>query len=475
VNGWPELVSVALLGTERREPPALDEPAELRELAADGSAEERLLSTAGAVAVYRRAGLRARSAPSLPAPAPEETLTGCGPAAAGRLTPLLDERRTQLPEWLRALASRDLLAPPERLPDLLEIATSNPPLRNAVESVLGERGRWLAAQEPRWAWAALLSPEEEERERVWATGERLQRRRLFTLLRRAQPARARELLEQSWSQEEPEDRAWLVDALAEGLSPEDEPLLERALDDRRQEGRSAAARMLARLPASAFAQRMRERTVPLVHVAGGIRKRLEVALPEELDDATARDGVARRPPRGVGERAWWLLQLVASTPLSAWEEVGLSPEQAAKLRANDELELPVRQGFARAAEAQRNPAWAAAFIEIEPRLVELADAEQAARVALDRLREGELDVAERLPAPWPRVLSEGALDLLVKLVRRGDDWQRPRLIAERLDPALADEADRQLSGFDPGSAQARQAEEILTVLSFRREMYEELR
>jgi hypothetical protein len=468
-------VSAALLGTERREPPTLDEPTELRDLAADGSAEERLLTTAGAAAVYRRAGLRARPAPVLPAPAAEETLAGCGPAPVMRLALLLDDRKAQLPEWLRALAARQVLAPPERLPDLLETATTNPPLRTAVEAVLGERGRWLAAQEPRWAWAAPLSPDEEEREQVWATGERPQRRRLFTLLRRARPARARELLEQSWSQEEPEDRAWLVDALAEGLSPEDEPLLERALDDRRQEVRSAAARMLARLPASAFAQRMRERTLPLVHVAGGIRKRLEVALPEELDAATVRDGIARRPPRGMGERAWWLLQLVASTPLSAWEELGLSPEQAAKLRANDDLELPIRQGFARAAEAQRNPAWAAAFIEIEPRVVELVSSEQAAPVALERLREGEFDVAEQLPAPWPRVLSEGALDVLVKLIRRGGDWQRPRLIAERLDPALADEAERQLSGFEPGSAQARQAEEILIVLSFRHEMYEEVR
>jgi hypothetical protein len=99
--------------------------------------------------------------------------------------------------------------------------------------VLGERGSWLAAQEPRWAWAAPLPADDVGREQAWATGERAQRRRLFALLRREQPARARQLLEQGWSEEEPEDRAWLLDALGEGLSPEDEPLLERALDDRR--------------------------------------------------------------------------------------------------------------------------------------------------------------------------------------------------------------------------------------------------
>jgi hypothetical protein len=102
-------------------------------------------------------------------------------------------------------------------------------------------------------------------------------------------------------------------------------------------------------------------------------------------------------------------------------------------------------------------------------------AERAGPLARQRLAEGELDVAEGLPAPWPRALSEAALDLLVKLVDRGGDWQRPRLIAERLDPTLTDEAERRLTGPDPGSGKARQAEEILTLLSFRHDMYEELR
>lgn len=72
-------------------------------------------------------------------------------------------------------------------------------------------------------------------------------------------------------------------------------------------------------------------------------------------------------------------------------------------------------------------------------------------------------------------LSEAALDLLTSLVSKGGEWQRLRLIAERLDPALTGEAERRLSGSEPGSSQARQAEEILTLLSFRHDMYEELR
>jgi Family of unknown function (DUF5691) len=460
VSRWPELVSAALLGTERREPPSLDD------LVAGDGPEERLLTAAGAIAVQRREGRRAVAAPALPPPAAEETLPPCPPVAAGRLELLLADRRTLLGEWLRALAARGCRAPEERLPDLLEAATATQALRDDVEAVLGERGRWLGALEARWAWAAPLPAAEEERAAVWATGERPQRRRLFTLLRAATPDEARRLLEDGWIDEAPEDRAWFVGALGNGLSPADEPLLERALDDRRQEVRAAAARLLVRLPSS-FAQRMRERTLPLVRVEGGLRKRLSVTLPEEPDEAAVRDGIARKPPRGMGERAWSLVQLVGSTPLSAWAELDLSPKEAAKLRVKDELEAPLRAGFARAAELQRDPDWAAAFVEVEPRLAELVDADAAASVAVERLREGDLDLAERLPAPWPRDASVEAHELLVQLVRRGGDRRRPRLLAERIDPALADEAATRLD--------AVAETEILTLLTFRQAMHEELR
>jgi len=476
-GGWPELVSVALLGTQRREPPVLADPA-LAGLvgeggASDTSAEDRLLSAAGSLAVIRRAGRLARPAPPLPEPAPAEARPACGPAAASRLALLLDDHRALLSEWLRVLGRRGLRVPAERLPDLLEAATANQALRGEVEAVLGARGRWLAAQAPRWGWAASLPDTDDEREALWLTGTRPQRHRLFALLRRTRPDEARQLLERGWSREEAADRAWFTSALGEGLAPADEPLLESALDDRRQEVRAAAARLLARLPGSAFALRMTERTLPLVHVEGGIRRRLRVALPDDVGESAARDGITRRPPRATGERAWWLVQLVASTPLSAWDALGLSPELAATLPVQKDLQGPLRQGFALAAEAQRDPRWAAALLGVEPRLAEFADPGLAAAAALEALRAGETDIAGRLPAPWPRELSEGALDLLVRLAGRGH-WLH-RLIAERLDPALADEAARRLAAVEPGTQQAGRTRELVRTLTFRRDMHEELR
>jgi len=145
------------------------------------------------------------------------------------------------------------------------------------------------------------------------------------------------------------------------------------------------------------------------------------------------------------------------------------------MRANDDLDRPLRAGWARAAEAQHDARWAAPFVEVEPTLAVLIDAEAGAAVAVERLRANQVEVAERVPPPWPRAASEQALQLLVELVHRGGDWRRPRLLAERIDPALAAEAAKRLGALDPATSAAHHAEEILTLLTFRHEMYEELR
>jgi hypothetical protein len=48
-------------------------------------------------------------------------------------------------------------------------------------------------------------------------------------------------------------------------------------------------------------------------------------------------------------------------------------------------------------------------------------------------------------------------------------------MAERLDPALADEAAMRLESVDPPVTTAARAQELVSILSFRRDMHEELR
>jgi hypothetical protein len=52
------------------------------------------------------------------------------------------------------------------------------------------------------------------------------------------------------------------------------------------------------------------------------KRRLQVQLPVTLDKATLRDGLDASPPasRKIGERAWWLVQMVSIAPPSHWTQ-----------------------------------------------------------------------------------------------------------------------------------------------------------
>ena len=94
--------------------------------------------------------------------------------------------------------------------------------------LLGRRGHWLAAQNPDWAWAIGGTADDEK---IWQVGESGARLLFLQRLRRTNPVHARELLAATWKEETPEDRAGFIAILETGLSPEDEPFLEAALDD----------------------------------------------------------------------------------------------------------------------------------------------------------------------------------------------------------------------------------------------------
>src|SRR5690606_6998581 len=134
---------------------------------------------------------------------------------------------------------------------------------------------------------ALAIPAESE----WATSTREERHKLLTHLRGTHPARARELVESTWSQENADERQWQLNALMQGLGAEDEPLLERALDDRGKLVRRTAATLLTRIPQSRLVQRMRERVGALMAHVGN---KIDVMLPTAVTPEMLRDGVEQQ-------------------------------------------------------------------------------------------------------------------------------------------------------------------------------------
>ncbi|MET8951546.1 DUF5691 domain-containing protein [Streptomyces sp. NPDC004393] len=375
---WEELVTVALLGTDRRTPP----------WTSGRAAPTALLDLAAVETVRRRAGLRPAPAGARPEPAAPDTRPPLPPAAARRLALLLSDRPSTggggrrgtapdlmelLPQWLTLADARGFAPPPEALPALLDAARGRTDLRPAVLAFAGPRALWLARLNPDWRFAlrsapgggSPLSPEDPEQVRLlWQQGLFAERVALLGALRARRPAAARELLAGTWATERAEDRLMFLDSLRAGLEPADEPFLEQALSDRSRNVRATAAELLSALPGSALAGRMATRAAVCVAVdrtAG--EPTLVVEAPHECDPGMERDGVVPKPPTGRGERSWWLGQLVEAAPLGTWPaRWGRTPTEIVALPVADDWRDELHAAWCRAAVRQRDPGWSRALL-----------------------------------------------------------------------------------------------------------------
>ncbi|MEU3519235.1 DUF5691 domain-containing protein [Streptomyces sp. NPDC006654] len=381
MTAWEDLVTTALLGTDRR-PAVTGGPGR--------EAPVALLDEAAVATVRRRAGLRPAPAARRLEPAPEDPRPALPAAAARRLTMLLSDRpgtgtggrrgtspdlMELLPQWLAAAHARGFAAPPGTLPALLDAARGRTDLRPAALAFAGPRALWLARLNQDWRFAlraapgggaALPDPEDAAAvRRLWQEGLFAERVALLSALRARDPEGARELLAGTWATERAEDRLMFVDSLRTGLAAGDEPFLEQALSDRSRNVRATAAELLSALPGSALAGRMAVRAAACVAVDHtGDGPVLAVEAPPECDPGMERDGVVARPPTGRGERSWWLGQLVEAAPLATWAARlgGRTPQEIVALPVADGWQGELHAAWCRAAVRQRDGAWARALL-----------------------------------------------------------------------------------------------------------------
>ncbi|GAA2549989.1 MULTISPECIES: DUF5691 domain-containing protein [Streptomyces] len=380
-DAWEDLVTTALLGTDRRTPAGC---------APGPEAPVALLDAVAVATVRRRAGLRPARAAERPRPAPEDPRPLLPPAAARRLTLLLSDRpgtsgggrrgtapdlMELLPQWLAAANARGFAAPPAALPALLDAARGRTDLRPAALRFAGPRALWLARLNPDWRFALRSTPgggtsvpgpdDPEGVGRLWQEGLFAERVALLTALRSREPAAARDLLATTWATERAEDRLMFLDSLRTGLGPDDEPFLERALADRSRNVRATAAELLSALPGSALAERMAVRAGACVAVDHTRDvPTIVVEAPHECDAGMERDGVVAKAPAGRGERSWWLGQLVEAAPLDSWPRRlgGRTPQEIVALPVADDWQGELHAAWCRAAVRQRNARWSRALL-----------------------------------------------------------------------------------------------------------------
>jgi hypothetical protein len=366
-----EFVTRALVGSQRQAgslPPLPEHLAGLSDPRVPF--ENALLDAAAAYTVYATCGFTTTPAADRPASCPPDEMTECSSRAAQLLAQLLlTNLDSVLEEWLRAAAKASRRPPHTLIPALLDRAAARRDLRDHVHRVVDSRGTWLARLNPRWQFAKVTPADSEA---AWQTGARDERLAALRLVREADAAGGRRLVQDTWSVDPADDRVRWLAAHAINLSMDDEPFLESCLDDRSGRVREAAADLLARLPASRLVARMTERVQRLFTFMPGQARSvlklqtkrpatLTVVLPDAFDKAMLRDGMTEKVPEKIGQKQWWLTQMVACVPPSYWSSRYETPATELVAAVESDFADAVVTGWRTAAARHPDASWATAL------------------------------------------------------------------------------------------------------------------
>ncbi|MBV7335933.1 hypothetical protein KFU94_48390 [Chloroflexi bacterium TSY] len=393
------LVEAALLGTERSQLPQLPDDSPFRSLMPSMQQDDRqpqdgperderqrafmLLGMAGAIGLYEQVGqlpqrmldpadgVRTFHSDITNVPSREnegEDARWSSPSSKSGyyLTAMLDNRyQNLLREYFIALARAGRWVQDEYLASLLDRGAKTPSLRPFILPVIGETGRWLAGQNSAWHYATANGLSWDSLTEQWPQGSTSTRQALLQQARRHDPAIGRQLLESTWKSEPPNSRAWFVRTLATGLSMEDEPFLEAALDDRHHTTRRHAAQVLASLPQSRLCQRMAKSCAGLLGWTPNEEVLLTVSFPKEISAQMVRDGVMMRKGKDISRiRGNQMVDMIGAIPLRHWADSwSAAPQDIVAAIQKSRWPRTLIRAFATAAERQNNSEWARALLQ----------------------------------------------------------------------------------------------------------------
>jgi hypothetical protein len=360
-----QLANTALLGTQRLALPVVSDKSPVKgvfEHLSDQTPESKLLSLAGTLSLYEQAGVAPLKLKHVDDDLPTQDVPRCPASLVKRLNRMLEGQHSELlNEFLTLLAKANYRVPEETLPLLLDRAKNVYYLRAPLINAFGETGKWLASQNPAWSFATPLTFESASVD--WKSNVMLARQGILKQVRASDAPLGLRLVESTWKNDSPTDRAWIIKTLQLHLTMTDEPFLETALDDRSFTVRKTAAELLSTLTDSRLSKR----------IAAVAKKMFELHDDElfvefpEITPQLMRDGVGR-PLWSDAEKvlASQLNDIVGLLPLSFWtEKFSLSPEKMIEAMRPSIWAKSIIGGLANAVERQENNAWALALLMTE--------------------------------------------------------------------------------------------------------------
>lgn len=153
---WDRLVTAALLGTDRRDPPEPEGAvADLVDDTVRTEPSQRMLAQVAACAVVRRAGVRPGPPVSRLQPPSDDERPACSAAAVARWHHIVRAWPVLEDEWMLVLLAAHWRAAPELVPTMLRRHRGDPVRRARVLAAAGPLGPWLVDHLPDLASSAV--------------------------------------------------------------------------------------------------------------------------------------------------------------------------------------------------------------------------------------------------------------------------------------------------------------------------------
>ncbi|GCE49132.1 hypothetical protein EI42_05512 [Thermosporothrix hazakensis] len=424
-----KLITTAIVGTGQIPQPDITTgtPVDTLSQQLSGDIERKLLLTAGVLSNYQQAGQKAPENTVSFSPAPPERLPVFAPASSTLETIITNSQKEHFKGLLldacRQLQAHKLILPFHLMPQVLNPGLTHQnriQLRYHLAAVLGERGRWLSQFYPEWSWVATYQALHEQDlttlHTLWQEEGQSFRHEVLRRVRAIEPDTAREWLQTSWNEEKAEARALFVSVLSDQLSEKDLPFLEKAFSDRSARVCGEIAKLLVRMPKTAFARKVYEQAPEFLTIANGTCK---------LHTLSDIGEPWLTPTKNQPTNA--TVQLLALVPPRIWEErTGLTPEDI--INSAEGTRTMLIEILAAATILHRDVRWARALLdrfyreddmdmlrmssEVVVELCELIPAEEA-EAYMERVLTARgfwLYVLPTLPQPWSENLSARILD-----------------------------------------------------------------
>lgn len=289
-----------------------------------------------------------------------------------------------------------------------------------ILGVMDERAAAALADHPKWgvyARRAALCGGPFDRD-AWDDGDCLGRLFCYRRLRAQDPRLSREFLTPETLRKQAADRrAEFVWAIGTGLSPADEPLLEKALEDSKENVRKAATVMLCRLDGSALVRQAEDAVRRHVTVERGPMRQTRIACtplePGEIDARYWLDA-SLGVPRQFEPTAGRLMKAMICVPTGRWKGlIGITASEMLQAQAAYDGEpMDLEWTLGRAAWNWHDAALAAELFARDPTNVEmvaLMEERRREEILLDALESGDTprisDMARHMPEAWSPRLS----------------------------------------------------------------------